>query len=155
MNYRLLAKDEKNLYEGVIEKHKNNFCNASIDYMTSCVYALYMKDKGFPLGFMVLEKKTIDELCVHLIFIFGTFRRYGAGSSLLKVIKRDFKERIIYGFCPIENEEAIKFFIANDVKFLSRDRKSQVTPNKYRTNVYVNEATNSIQFFLRCDYDND
>lgn len=149
MRYRFLAKDELSLYNKTIREHQLNFPPIILDdYMTSHFFVIYKNDPNVPLGYIVLEKKSKDELCVLLLYIFPMYRRMRVATQILDTMLYSFKEKVVYGFCPKRNEEAFKFFSTKG-KWLSLDKKRVVDANKYKTNIYYDERLKSYQFMLR------
>ena len=149
MKYRFLAKDEYSLFNKTIREHYNNFPPIIYnDLITAHILIIYKTDSNVPLGYLVLEKKSRDELCIHLLYVFPMYRRMRVASNILDYVLNIFKEKIIYGFCPINNYEAFNF-LSTKAKWLSKDMKKVVVANKYKTNIYRNAKLNSYEFILR------
>ena len=126
MRYRFLAKDELSLYNKTIREHQLNFPPIILDdYMTSHFFVIYKNDPNVPLGYIVLEKKSKDELCILLLYIFPMYRRMRVATQILDTMLYSFKEKIVYGFCPKRNEEAFKFFSTKG-KWLSQNDNESI-----------------------------
>lgn len=149
MRYRFIAKNEYSLFSKTIREHSTNFPPIIYsDYITAHILIIYKTDPNVPLGYLVLEKKSRDELCVLLLYVFPMYRRMRVASNVVDMILSSFKEKIVYGFCPASNYEAFNFFTTK-AKWLGIDMKSKVVANKYKTNIYKNDKLNSYEFILR------